>query len=117
MRYLQREALRDQLNALIEQLRGEIAQGLKLPNHNEETDDQAVADVETEIEVAAIERATRTLREAVATLERLYTPDYGLCAHCGAEIPYMRLHANPIAKHCIDCQRALERAAPAPATL
>ena len=120
MRYLtieQREKLQERLRALIEQLRGEITQGRKLPNHNEETDDEAVADVETAIEIAEIERATLTLRKAVGALELLHSPGYGLCTACGAEIPFVRLQANPATTRCVACQREHERGAPQPARL
>lgn len=120
MRYLtieQRESLRDELKMMIARLRDEIALGMRSSSHSQETDDTAVADVETEIEIAAIARASRTLREAVAALEFLHDPGYGLCTDCGAEIPYTRLKANPLSTRCIDCQRRLERGALAAARL
>jgi DnaK suppressor protein len=119
MRYLtleQRNALRTALEHLIERLRGEVARG-PLPNHNEETDDEAVADLETSLEVAERERATIDLKDAVQALGRLNDPAYGLCADCGVDIPYARLLANPAATRCIACQRSSERSAPASARL
>jgi RNA polymerase-binding transcription factor DksA len=118
MRYLtieQRESLRAGLERLIERLRGEIAHG-PLPNHNEETDDEAIADLETSLEVAGLERAAAQVREAEAALERLHDPSYGVCAGCGADIPYVRLLAYPAATRCIACQRERERELAAPAT-
>ena len=119
MRYLtleQREALRSALEHLIERLRGEVARG-PLPNHNEETDDDAVADLETSLEVAERERASTALRDAVQALRRLSNPAYGTCADCGIDIPYTRLLANPAATRCITCQRSSERTAPMTARL
>ena len=112
----QRETLRAALERLIERLRGEITRG-PLANHNEETDDDAVADLETSLEVAEIERASVELKDAVKALERLHAPEYGACTDCGADIPYIRLLANPAATRCIECQRARERSAPAAARL
>jgi RNA polymerase-binding transcription factor DksA len=31
------------------------------------------------------------LAELGEALARLHTPDYGVCTHCGADIPYVRL--------------------------
>jgi DnaK suppressor protein len=42
-----------------------------------------------------------------AALERLHTPDYGVCESCGADIPYARLTANPRLRRCASCLAAL----------
>jgi DnaK suppressor protein len=105
----QREKLQASLAALAELLRREIAEHMLLPNHNTETDDAAVADLETSLEVAALERATRQLRTVDAALDRLHQPEFGLCEDCYAEIPYARLSANPAATRCIACQKLAEK--------
>ena len=118
MRYLtieQRESLQRQLSDRAAALRDEIAAALKrsgspeaigLANHLDEIDDEAVADLETSIEV---ERDVRELREVDAALGRLHAPDYGVCTDCGADIPYSRLSAAPSATRCIACQARAER--------
>ena len=119
MRYLtieQREALRRALERLIARLRCESTRG-PLPNHTEETDDGAVADLETSLEVAERERAASRLQEAEAALERLHDPAYGVCSECSAVIPYTRLLASPAATRCVSCQRSAERKAPTMASL
>ena len=40
---------------------------------------------------------------AAETLRRLHTPDYGVCRCCGADIPYVRLMAQPAALYCAAC--------------
>ena len=115
MRYLtieQRETLQRQLEAQIEQLRNEVNNGLSVPDRREETDDDAVVDLETSLDVADLERTSLELRDAVNALGRLHQPGFGLCADCGAEIPYARLHANPAATRCLPCQHEKERGAP-----
>jgi DnaK suppressor protein len=112
MRYLtieQRERLEQQLKAEVKRLRGVVKNGPRLPNHNEETDDEAVADLETSLDLAELERASLELKDAVQALGRLHAPDYGLCAECGGEIPYARLQVNPAAMRCLVCQRGHER--------
>ena len=121
----QRETLAGQLHALIARLRAEIAEALRqrgtdeatgeapgLANHLEEIDDDAVADLETSLEIAAVERDARELGEAEEALQRLHTLDYGTCVECREEIPYNRLHASPLALRCVRCQAEFERAWP-----
>ena len=127
MRYLtieQRETLQAWLNYRSAMLRREIAaalrrsgteEAIRLANHLEEVGDEAVADLESSIEIAEIERDVRELREVERTLSRLHEPEYGVCVDCGADIPYSRLSANPTAERCINCQRRAERLLTEPA--
>ena len=62
-----------------------------------------------------IEQRETLQRQLEAALERLHTPDFGLCEDCGEEISYARLSANPTALRCLGCQTRRERGAgPAP---
>jgi DnaK suppressor protein len=127
VRYLtieQRESLQRQLSDRAAVLRGEIAAALRrsgseaamsLANHLHEIDDEAVADLESSIEIAEIERDVQELREVERALKRLHEPDYGVCADCGSDIPYSRLSATPSATRCISCQRRVERSRAEPA--
>jgi RNA polymerase-binding transcription factor DksA len=40
-------------------------------------------------------------------LQRLHTPEFGVCESCGADIPYVRLAANPRLRRCASCLAAL----------
>lgn len=40
------------------------------------------------------------------TLQRLHSPDYGVCRICGADIPYVRLLDEPTALYCAACRPA-----------
>lgn len=127
MRYLtieQRETLQAWLNFRAAVLRREIAGALRrsggegaisLANHMEEIDDEAVADLESSIEIAEIQRDVRELREVERARTRLHEPDYGVCTDCGADIPFSRLSANPTATRCIGCQGRAERLLSEPA--
>jgi DnaK suppressor protein len=120
----QREALQHQLDQRAAELREQIATALRatgteaaegLANHIEEVDDEPIADLESAIEIAALEREVRELRAVESARKRLHEPDFGLCEDCDVEIPYARLSANPTAVRCVKCQAAHERgAAPAP---
>lgn len=120
----QRETLQRRLDQHAAELREAIATALRatgneqaagLANHLEEIDDQPVADLESAIEIAALEREVRELRGVESARRRLHEPDFGLCEDCEAEIPYARLSANPTAIRCISCQTQHERGSgPAP---
>ncbi len=43
-------------------------------------------------------------------LDKIDGGTYGLCEHCGGEIPRKRLKALPFARLCIDCKQQDERA-------
>jgi len=115
----QRERLDAEMRARIATLRGEIVQGLRRSTHAEAArladtlesgDDAPVADLETALAVAALEREGAELREMLAARTRLHTPDYGVCADCAADIPYARLEVTPAATRCVGCQSRHERA-------
>lgn len=37
-------------------------------------------------------------------LARLRRPEFGVCKSCGADIPYVRLAADPTLKRCPSCR-------------
>lgn len=115
----QRERLDAEMRARIATLLGDIVRGLRRSMHPEaagladrlETgDDAAVADLETALEIAALEREGAELRDMLAARARLHTPDYGVCADCGVDIPFARLEVTPAATRCVGCQAQRERA-------
>lgn len=115
----ERSSLRGQLEERRRVLRAELAAKLEaqdnpallgLRNRMEETDDWAVADLETALDVAEVSRDAGELREVEAAFGRIKDGTYGECVECGAHIPYARLHANPSAARCIACQQKLEAA-------
>ena len=87
-------------------------QALGLPNRREETDDDAVADLEASLDIAAVQRDAQELADVVDALARLNSGHYGVCTQCGREIPWPRLAAQPQARRCIECETALERRHP-----
>jgi DnaK suppressor protein len=50
----------------------------------------------------------RILRDVVAALQKIDDGSFGNCERCGEAIADKRLEALPFARHCIDCQRAVE---------
>ena len=49
------------------------------------------------------------LNEIEAARRRLDDGSYGICTDCGAEIGFERLHAEPAAARCVECQRRHEK--------
>jgi DnaK suppressor protein len=115
----QRRALDAKLVARRAALRAEIAAKLNtqddpallgLRNRMEETDDWAVADLETALDVAEVSRDAAELQDVETALARLKDGSYGTCIECAAPIPFARLDASPMAARCITCQEDLEAA-------
>src|SRR2546429_3608195 len=50
----------------------------------------------------------RLLRDVVSALQRIDDGNFGSCERCGETIADKRLEALPFARHCIECQRAVE---------
>lgn len=114
----QRESLTELLKQRAAMLQHEIAAALRrsgdesalgLANHLDEVGDDAVADLESAIDVAEVERDARELREVERALTRVHEPEYGVCADCGEDIPFSRLSVNPVATRCAACQTRAER--------
>ena len=74
----------------------------------EEIGADRLADLDREPEAAALERDVAELRDVESALDRLHTPEFGICMDCGADIPYARLQANPSASRCLGCQAKRE---------
>lgn len=42
-----------------------------------------------------------------AALERLRSPEFGVCEACGADISFVRLRGNPTLKRCAGCEKRI----------
>ena len=87
-----RRALELRREALVQELSGESV---------EVTADPA--------EAADQSRDLEELRAIDAARTRLEDGSYGICTDCGVDIGFERLHAEPEAARCIDCQRRYEK--------
>lgn len=104
-----RRTLRAELTAKLNAQENPALLGLR--NRMEETDDWAVADLETALDVAEVSRDAGELAEVEAALARVADGTYGACVECGEPIPHARLVASPSAPRCIACQQRLEAGA------
>ena len=94
---------RDQLRRALEQRREALVAELELesPLQRPQIDAGEAADEK---------RDAQELRDIDAARQRLDAGTYGICTDCGAEIGFQRLHVEPQAARCIECQRRFEKA-------
>lgn len=64
----------------------------------------------TEMNTALKVHEESVLQEIKDALGRIDNGTYGICAHCGKEIPKERLEALPYAEFCVDCAEKMENA-------
>jgi RNA polymerase-binding protein DksA len=119
----QRQALRQLLNERLSALRRELAAAVRpspaedsphLSNAHGDADD-AVADLELDIDVAELDRDAQELAAVSAAIERIDSTVFGLCAECGEPIGWERLKAVPHTRNCIGCEARVEHGARSPA--
>lgn len=82
----------------------EIVDSSDLANLDDEHDPEGatVAFERAQISVL-LERAQSQLAEVDAALKRLHQGVYGVCEHCGMDIPAERLEAQPATRVCVGC--------------
>lgn len=115
----QSDALRVLLEDRAAILRRELNQALHapddgeeaaLPNRHADNEDEGPADLQSDLDIANMERDAKELVDIAAALERMAKAEYGTCIECGRHIAWARLQAQPHAKRCIHCEEARERA-------
>ena len=119
-----RDKLREQQRKLLEAIRTHLCLSgsdslYALANAHDATDDDAIADVVAESDVATLGAELAELREILRAKRRIAEGSYGKCTDCGGAISGARLDAHPTAERCIACQSAYETASGAakPASL
>jgi DnaK suppressor protein len=110
------------LEARLRERQRELREGLKvqlsgsddpnvvgLRNRLEDTDDWAVADALSELDIAIVAHDLAELANVQSALRRMADGEYGRCSDCSEDIPYARLEASPSATRCVACQQVRER--------
>jgi DnaK suppressor protein len=64
---------------------------------------QDAPDLEPDLAAVLLPRCAEALEDIEAALALVDQRAYGLCASCGAALPYERLEAVPAARHCVSC--------------
>jgi RNA polymerase-binding transcription factor DksA len=101
--------LREQQRELLEAIRTHLAVSggdhlHMLANQHDATDDDAIADYLSEMDLATLAAELNTLREIQAARKRIADGTWGTCTQCGGDIAPKRLDAFPTAARCITCQ-------------
>lgn len=105
------------LRARLHVLRAQIHEALlradtetygELAGQVHDAEDQSLADLLTDVNLAEISRAVQEVRDIDAARLRISHRTYGSCIDCGDAIDRKRLEAYPTAKRCLTCQRAHE---------
>jgi len=107
-------AMTGRRNTLVDEIRRDVERTRAEPyasiaGATPDIGDQAVADLIADLGEAEVTRDLGELRTLEAALKRVADGRYGLCADCGEDIPYPRLHAQPAAERCLACQERHEK--------
>jgi len=100
-------ALRAEIRATL--LRSDEESYAQLAGQVHDAEDEAVADLLVDVNLAEIDRDVGELRAIEAALGRVDAGTYGACLQCGTTIDRQRLEVEPQAERCIDCQRVHDR--------
>ena len=106
--------LKDRFYALREEIRLELLNSeeqsyIELAGRVHDLEEESVADVLYDLQLANMDRHIEEIRAIDAALMRIADRSYGSCVDCGAEIDMQRLQAYPTAKRCLDCQAMHEK--------
>ncbi len=71
--------------------------------------DQAAAEHESDVALSVKLLAVKKLRRIEQALTSLQTHSYGVCSHCGKDIPYARLKVQPDSFYCVPCLTRIEQ--------
>ena len=105
-----RDVLLKRRDALKKVLAGDLSVLKELRNTSTgDLIDAALDSAHDEISSQLAEVESRELAATENALERIQTGQYGICEHCGCNIPMARLNALPYATSCINCKRKAEQ--------
>jgi RNA polymerase-binding transcription factor DksA len=104
----------DEIDAQLAELRDELVEATDsqldegtLANHPaDEASDMLLA----ETDLGQIREIIAEQRDIAEAFQRMEAGVYGICVDCGHEIAHERLVILPLARRCLPCQLALERA-------
>lgn len=109
-----RAQLREQRDALIEEVRSELSASdnehfQDLAGRVHDAGEASVADLLSDLNLAIIDQHIERLRDFERALERMAMGTYGACVECGQPIGYKRLEAYPTAERCLAHQEQYEK--------
>jgi DnaK suppressor protein len=75
----------------------------------QDRDDAPQREADRDMDMALSDREIVELGEVSRALQRLRAEAYGLCSHCGVDIPFGRLKVEPQTQRCVRCEAEHER--------
>ncbi len=93
-------------NQIIEDTKQNTGEALSFEGSDEM--ERAEAETSRILTLRNLDRERKLLKKIEYTLQKFDFGVYGICESCGAEIPYERLKARPVASLCIDCKMKQE---------
>jgi len=94
----QLEQQKAELALRVEKIKADIARGL-----DADSKEQAGQLENKDVLDALANEATEEIADINASLQRIESGQYGVCAKCGEDIDARRLRARPHATECISC--------------
>ena len=107
-------AIEERRGALLEEIESDVVRARAEPYAEvagavRDIGDEAVADLNADVEQAEITRDIDELRELNAAHPRLTEGACGICVDCGTDIGIERLRVQPAAVRCRKCQQLHEK--------
>lgn len=87
----------------------ESAEDLEMLGRVGDSGDMAWVESESGLDLAEAQRDIQEWRGIREAMRRMDSGEYGVCIECGVDIPIERLHSQPLALRCVDCQGRRER--------
>ena len=109
-----KQQLLDRSSTLLEEIRQELLkydneQYQELAGSVHDLEEQSVADLLVDLDLADIDRHINEIRNIEAALLRIAKGNYGNCIDCQCPIPLERLQLNPAVERCVICQEQYEK--------
>ena len=109
-----RQRLEEHSSQLREEIRQELLkyddeQYLELAGKVHDSEEESVADLLVDLNLADIDRHVQEMRAVESALLRIDTGRYGVCSECNSPIAVERLQVQPAALRCLGCQALYEQ--------
>jgi DnaK suppressor protein len=105
-----RQILSERQRAIQNEVHGRMRDG-RTDRPSDVRDDLELSDgdIQSDVDLALLQMRAETLVRINEALGRLDAGGHGACSDCAGKIPQRRLHAQPFAVRCLQCEERRER--------